>query len=97
MRYETKLNQDFIVRESPKEIIEAIQRICGYEDDDDFRLPNRMITFKETDGDDGLWWDSYEHFWVEYACCPEELSPARLMEELSRWIDSNRKQPALTR
>lgn len=87
MRTVRRLGTEFTVREDPKEI----ERFLASIDDDGETLPERIIT-DENDGANGLWWQSFEQFWVELGCGPEQLNPEILLHELQWWIAANVKK-----
>ena len=88
MKTVKRLGTKFIVRDDPAEIRELLTDIDVEVPEP---LPAQVITTEAEDGSSGLWWDSFEQYWVEYACCPEELNPHVLLAELQRWIKANDK------
>ena len=88
MKTVKRLGTKFVVRDDPAEIRELLTDI----DEPVEPLPPLVITTEAEDGSSGLWWTSFEQYWVEYGCCPEELDPHRLLEELQGWLKSNEKE-----
>lgn len=78
----TKFSQDFNVR-TGDDAAEMWGREC------DSPAPPQVITFAETDGDDGLMWPTWESFWVEYGLHPMELDARRLVETLLAHVMNN--------
>jgi hypothetical protein len=76
-----KFNHTFNVREGEEchEVWEGNPDEC----------PLKLITFAATDGADGLMWDSWEDFWMEYGIHPNELNPIRLLQSLVGYIAAN--------
>ena len=82
-----RLGTSFIVRDDPAEIRELLTDMDEALDP----LPALVITTGAEDGSSGLWWESFEQYWVEYGCCPEELDAHKLLDELQRWVKANDK------
>ena len=82
-----RLGTKFNVYDDPAEIRKLLTDI----DDPTEPLPPLVITTEAEDGSSGLWWTSFEQYWVEYGCCPEELDAKKLLDELQRWVKSNEK------
>ena len=89
MQTVTRLGTRFNVYDDPAEIRELLTDIDVEVPEP---LPPLVITTEAEDGSSGLWWTSFEQYWVEYGCCPEELDPHRLLEELQGWLKSNEKE-----
>ena len=51
--------------------------------------PARLITFAGSDSRDGLMWESWEDFWVEYGVHPNQLNPFQLLKSLAYYIAAN--------
>ena len=84
MRTEKKFNHLFIIREGDE--CKAIW------EGDPSKCPNRLITFQSSDSQDGLMWETWEDFWVEYGLHPEELDAKRLLATLLAHIMNNQHQ-----
>ena len=87
MKTVKRLGTRFIVRDDPAEIRELLADIG----DSTQPLPALLITTEGEDGSSGLWWESFEQYWVEYGCCPQELDAHKLLDELQRWVKANDK------
>jgi len=81
----TELGQDFVI------LTEEDARALWEEEGHSGECPAQLIVFASTMGQDGLMWETFEAFWVDYAMIPCELDGSRLLENLISFIVGNRQ------
>lgn len=57
--------------------------------DEDSPPPDMMITFEDVKPNEGLWWESWEHFWAEYGLHLEDLDDFALTKHLVNYVCMN--------